>query len=69
MALTTSLHLDTELLTATLSTTVQPISYPEIGPSIKSIFNQFDDWDVVLDGDKRFAQVQVDDISCCSFIC
>lgn len=37
-------------------------------PSIKSIFLQFDNQDVMQDCVKCFAQVQIDDISCSCFI-
>lgn len=47
MPLITGLRLDAEQLTATLSATVQPIPYLVSGPSLKSIFLQFGDQDVV----------------------
>jgi len=44
MPLVISLHMDTELLNATLlSVAIQSIPYPVSGLSIKSIFLQFDD--------------------------
>ena len=52
---------------SSLSATIQPIPYPESGPSIKSIFLQFGVQNVIQDNVRRFAQVQVDDVSCSSF--
>ncbi|KAK4822239.1 hypothetical protein QYF61_011880 [Mycteria americana] len=54
----TGFHLDIELLTTTLSATIQPIPYPQSGPSVKSMSLQFRDKDVVRDSVKCFAQVK-----------
>ena len=51
-----------------LSVTIQPIPHPASGPSIKSIFLQFGNQDVMWDSVKCFAQVQVNDVSCSSFV-
>ena len=53
---------------SSLSATIQPNPYPPNGPSIKSMSLQFRDKDVMWDSVKWFAQVQIDDDSCSSFI-
>ncbi|KAF4794471.1 hypothetical protein TURU_101855 [Turdus rufiventris] len=55
-------YLNTEVLTATLSMTIQQIPYLPSGPSIKSLCLQFRDKDTVRDNVNCFARVQVDDI-------
>ncbi|TRZ22940.1 hypothetical protein HGM15179_004140 [Zosterops borbonicus] len=47
--LVTGLPLDIGPLTATLSVAVQPNPYPPTGPSVKSVFPQFRDKDVMQD--------------------
>ena len=49
-----------------LRVTIQPIPYPLSGPSVKSMSLQFRDRSALQGSVKCFAQVQADDVSCCS---
>jgi len=49
---------------STLSATIQQTSYPQSGPSVKCMYLQFRDKDVMWHCIKCSAQVQVDDIIC-----
>ena len=51
-----------------LAITMQPIIYPPNSPAFKSIYLQFRDKDMVWDPVRDLTQVQVDDISCPSFV-
>lgn len=51
-----------------LIVTIQPIPYPQNGPSIKSSSHQLRQKDVMWDNVKCFAQVQVGNVSCSSLI-
>ena len=53
--------------TRMLNSIVLPIPCPVSGPSIRSIFLQFGNQNVVQDSVKHFACVQIDDINCSSF--
>jgi len=48
--------------------TIQLTPYPASGPSMKSVFLQLGDQDIMQDSVKCFPQIQVDYISCSCFI-
>lgn len=51
-----------------LATKIQPTHYPPNSPAFKTIYLQFRDKDVVQDHVKSLAHVQIDCISCPSFV-
>jgi len=47
---------------------MEPVPYSTSGPSVKSMSFQFRDKDIMQYSVKCLAQVQVDDVSCLSFV-